>query len=187
MASKGTTENLAYHAGRILLLILLCGKPKGKSPEKLPGIEGRTLLAKLDFFLRYPAYLRQAAKLLNKEVSEYDLGLFSSGEEHSIEAQMIRFFYGPWDHIYYITLAYLIGKKLITVEKSDIRGTEIFRLTERGQFVGTQIAEDSNYKDLALRASTVYRLFSTYNGNRLKEFIYKNFPEIVGRKIGSTI
>jgi hypothetical protein len=60
MGYTRTTENLAYHAGRLLLLISLCGKPRNMKSEILPGIEGRTLLAKLDFFLRYPSYLRRA-------------------------------------------------------------------------------------------------------------------------------
>src|SRR5258708_6940813 len=176
MASKGTTENLAYHAGRILLLLLLCGKPRGKASERLPGIESRTLLAKLDFFVRYPEYLRKAAEIMNKEISDVDLGLVTREEERSIEAQMVRFFYGPWDHIYYMTLAYLVGKELITIERSDGRGTEIFRLTEKGNYIGHQIAEDTNFKDLSSRANTVYRLFNSFSGNRLKNFIYTNFP-----------
>lgn len=187
MPSKQTTENLAYHASRLLLLILLCGKPRNTTSEKLPGIEGRTLLAKFDFFIRYPFYLRCAANILDKKVSDEDLGLATTAEEYSIESQMVRFFYGPWDHIYYLVLAYLIGKELINVEKSDGRGTEIFRLTRKGWNVAKSIMDDPIYTDLASRADTAYHLFNAYNGNRLKEFIYENFPEVVGRKIGAQI
>lgn len=187
MMYKKAIENVAYHASRLLLLILLCGKPRGKATEKLPGIEGRTLLAKLDFFIRYPFYLRRASTILGKNVSNEDLGLNIREEEQSIEAQMVRFFYGPWDHVYYLALAYLVGKELITVEKSEISNTEIFRLTQKGQTVGRQIVNDPAYTDLASRAEITQSLFNKYNGNRLKNFIYKNFPEVVGRKIGTNI
>src|SRR5437588_2238107 len=121
MASQRATENLAYHASRLLLLISLCGKPRKPTvkSEKLPGIEGRTLLAKLDFFIRYPVYLKRAAKLLHTEISDEDLGLATDEEMHSVESHMVRYLYGPWDHIYYSALAYLIGKGLIVVEKND--------------------------------------------------------------------
>jgi hypothetical protein len=190
MVSKLTSENLAYHASRLLLLISLCGKPRspsGKS-EQLPGIEGRTLLAKLDFFVRYPAYLKRSADVLGIKVSDEELGLSTDEDIHSVEAKMVRFLYGPWDHIYYLTIAYLIGKSLIEIEKSDRRGgVEIFRLTVKGQEIVWRISEDPMYVDLALRANTTYHLFNKYSGNKLKEFIYSNFPEVVSRKIGTMI
>ncbi|GHO65728.1 hypothetical protein KSC_046200 [Ktedonobacter sp. SOSP1-52] len=187
MASKRTTESLVYHASRLLLLISLCGKPQSKKNVELPGVEGRTLLAKLDFFLRYPAYLRNAAQILGIEVSDEDLGLSFSEEENSVESHMVRYLYGPWDHNYYMALAYLIGKGLIEVEKSNGRGTEIFKLTSTGAEIVGKLSKESAYEDLARRASTTYRLFKKYNGNKLKDFIYHNFPEVVNRKIGATI
>jgi hypothetical protein len=66
-------------------------------------------------------------------------------------------------------------------------GTETFRLTERGRALAGELAEDSAYADLAQRARSVYRLFSRYSGSRLKDFIYRHFPEVVGRKLGQTI
>ncbi len=187
MGYTRTTENLAYHAGRLLLLISLCGKPRRVKPEILPAIEGRTLLAKLDFFLRYPSYLRSAAKILKRELSNEDLGLVIDAEEYSIESHMVRFLYGPWDHVYYSALAYLVGKKLIEVENKGGRGTEIFRLTEKGREIADEIAQDPAYVDLSRRANAVYHIFNKYTGNALKDFIHANFPEIVGRKIGTII
>src|SRR4051812_22748181 len=98
-------ENLAYHAGRLLLLLRRCGTPRAN-----PGIKGRTLLAKLDFFLRYPAFLKKAAGILKKDVATHQLGIDSERELESVESRMVRYHYGPWDHIYYPVLAYLIGK-----------------------------------------------------------------------------
>src|SRR6266705_4853592 len=99
MVSTQKTENLAYHASRLLLLISLCGKPRNSSRrlDKLPGIEGRTLLAKLDFFLRYPGYLKLAAKILDVKVSNEEMGLATDEEVNSVESHMVRFLYGPWD------------------------------------------------------------------------------------------
>lgn len=185
MRSQQQTETLAYHAARLLLLISLCGKPRGRSAKVLPGVMGRTLLAKLDFFLRYPNYLRRAAQILGKQVTDEELGLVQDSEINSVESRMVRYRYGPWDHIYYPTLAYLIGKELIVVELD--RGNEIFRLTPKGQSVATMIANDPGYTDIARRADATYRLFNAYSGTRLKDFIYQRFPEVVNRDLGSSI
>lgn len=180
-------ENIAYHAARILLLITLCGTPRSKQAKTLPGIEGRTLLAKLDFFLRYPAYLKRAAKILypEKEITDKDFGLLSNDELKSVESQMIRYLYGPWDNLYYVILAYLIGKELIEVEKR--KGTEIFRLTTKGHTVASELISSPIYADLVSRANTVYSLFNKFKGSRIKDFIYSNFPEVVNREIGAII
>lgn len=180
-------DGLMYHASRLLLLIYWCGRPQDKTAVILPGIEGRTLLAKLDFFLRYPYYLRQASKITQLKVSNEDLGLENDIEEKSVETRMIRYLYGPWDSIYYPVLAYLIGKGLIEINKKNGRSTEIFRLTLEGYEIAKEISQDSAYMDLTKRARTVYHAFNKYNGNSLKDFIYKNFPEVVSRKIGFKI
>ncbi len=178
-------ETVAYHAARLLLIVALCGTPQGKRATQLPGIKGRTLLAKLDFFLRYPAYLARAAEIEHRRVETRDLGLSSPDEAMTVESRMVRYRYGPWDHVYYTALAYLIGKELIRVELTA--GTETFRLTDRGREVATIFAEDPSYSDLAERARTIYRLFNRFSGTRLKDFIYRHFPEVVGKKLGATI
>jgi hypothetical protein len=178
MTSIQTTENLAYHAARVLILIRFCGKPRQKSPNILPGIQGRTLLAKLDFFLRYPGYLKRAAKILKEDLSDEELGLFPDFEINNVESRMIRYLYGPWDNIYYTTLAYLVGKG---------KGVEIFRITQVGYEIADQLADNSEYKDLTRRADTMYHLFNRYSGSRLKDFIYAYFPEVVNRGLGETI
>ncbi|MCI0337692.1 MAG: hypothetical protein L0226_08955 [Acidobacteria bacterium] len=180
-----TVENIAYHAARLLLLIAYCGKPRSTRSATLPAIEGRTLLAKLDFFLRYPNYLMKAADILQKEVSGEDIGIKGESGAMSVESRMVRYRYGPWDHIYYPALAYLVGKQLIVIE--PMRGTDIFRLTPQGRDVSDLLSKETAYLDLVRRAVTIYRLFNKYSGNRLKDFIYDNFPEVVGRKLGETI
>jgi hypothetical protein len=176
-------ESIAYHAARLLILIRSCGKPKG-SASALPGIAGRTLLAKLDFFLRYPGYLKKARTILRKGDVK-DAELLSPPEAASIESRMIRYFYGPWDHIYYPTLAYLIGKSLLRVDSK--RQIEVFRLTPKGFDVAEQLSATGEYLDLAERAQIVHALFHAYTGNGIKIFIYEHFPEVVGRKLGQVI
>lgn len=183
MTTGQTSENLAYHGARLLLVVAFCGRPR--SGQNLPGIEGRTLLAKLDFFIRYPGYLRRAAILLRRELTDEDLGLKQDYELRSVESRMVRYLYGPWDHIYYQALAYLIGKQLIVITIQG--GTEIFRLTVLGKEVAEKLAQDPAYADLARRADSAYRLFNKYSGSGLKAFIYRNFPEVVNRRVGETI
>jgi len=178
-------ENIAYHAARLLLLISYCGKPRGARAVMLPAVEGRTLLAKLDFFLRYPNYLVKAAEILQKKISDEDAALTGERGAISVESRMVRYRYGPWDHIYYPALAYLVGKRLIVIE--TIRGADIFRITPQGREVSNRLSKDAAYQDLVRRAETVYKLFNKYTGNRLKDFIYDNFPEVVNRKLGETI
>jgi hypothetical protein len=185
MSPGRTSENLAYHAARLLLLVRFCGKPRRSRSSTLPGIEGRTLLAKLDFFLRYPAYLKKSAEILKKDLSVEDFGLILDDEIRSVESRMVRYLYGPWDHIYYPALAYLIGKELIVINMK--RGTEIFRLTSKGLDVANKLAQEPAYADLAQRADTIYRLFNKYKGSGLKNFIYTYFPEVVNRKLGAMI
>lgn len=177
-------ENLPYHAARLLILIRLAGKPRSNK-EQLPAIKGRTLLAKLDFFCRYPAFLLKAAERLGQATSPREAGLASEAEADTVESRMVRFRYGPWDHVYYVTLAYLLGKGLIRTELQD--RTELFRLTEEGAAAADALAKDEAFCDIAARAALEYRLFKSFGGTRLKDFIYSEFPEVVNRQLNVEI
>ena len=39
-------------------------------------------------------------------------------EMETVESRMVRYRYGPWDHVYYPALAYLLGKRLIEIQKA---------------------------------------------------------------------
>src|SRR5688572_12691214 len=78
---------------RLLLLIDAFSHP-GRS------LEGRTKLAKLDFFLRYPAYFSRA--LLARGGTRptravLDAARQAADEGDTIENRMVRYRYGPWD------------------------------------------------------------------------------------------
>jgi hypothetical protein len=179
--NRTTLTDIEYHAARVLLLIAQCG-----SPISTPATKGRTLLAKLDFFLRYPNYLSKAALIrTGKEVGELLGEEIKDYERDNVETRMIRYKYGPWDNIYYPVLAYLIAKNLINV---DVRQeVEYFTLTDEGKNVAEQISELQAFQVLALRASLLKKLFPRWNGTSVKEFIYENFPEVVSLPIGKEI
>lgn len=179
-----STENLAYHVARLLILIGHCGKPQSK-PGKLPAITGRTLLAKLDFFMRYPNYLKRASIELGIPCTENDLGVSKPEDLKTVESRMVRYLYGPWDSTYYVALAYMIGKGLI--EPPLASKVDVFRLAPKGISVLRNLETDPAFSDLIRRADTIYKLFNTYNGSRLKLFIYQKFPEVVNRKLGEKI
>lgn len=176
-------ENIAYHAARLLVLIQYAGTRGTKS--KPPAIEGRTRLAKLDFFLRYPAYLQRAAKLFGKVPSLPELGVTRDEELDTVESRMIRYRYGPWDEVYFPTLAYLIGKGLIQVDASN--RTERFELTAQGLELAKKLGGSEEFSDLTLRAKTVYSLFNRMKGSAIKDFIYQHFPEVAGETSGKAL
>jgi DNA-binding PadR family transcriptional regulator len=184
MKSQHSSESLAYHAARLLILISICGRPQNRNAV-LPGIQGRMLLAKLDFFLRYPSYLLKAHSILEREHPARSIQKNEIEAPDTIESHMIRYRYGPWDHQYYPVLAYLVGKGLIEIEIQ--KNVEVFRITARGTEIAARINADATYADFVQRARLVWDLFHNFNGSRLKDFIYNHFPEVVAREIGGTI
>jgi hypothetical protein len=169
-------QEINYHAARLLILIANCGRPASASE-----IKGRTLLAKLDFFLRYPAYLNKAALIQKnkglEELMDYEI--------NNVETRMVRYKYGPWDNIYYSVLAYLLAKDLIQINvRSNV---EYFGLTDRGRELVEELSQSNNFQKLVLRAQILKKLFPNWSGSRVKQFIYTNFPEVVSLPIGKEI
>ena len=109
------------HMARILLLLRTFGGKNGTE-----SFDGLTKLAKLDFFLRYPCYLERA---LNKQTKKPRKRIARDNERKSIESQMIRYRYGPWDPRHRKTVNLLVAKGL--AEAVEGRPTYI-RLTEKG-------------------------------------------------------
>ena len=177
-------ETLGYHAARLLVILRYCGSPQS-SRTRFPGIKGRTLLAKLDFFVRYPNYLEKAAQVRSKQLRKEFKPPDAGPEAVSIESHMVRYLYGPWDHTYFNVLAYLAGKSLVRVELD--RGVEIFRLTSLGLDAVRRIADAPEYAGIVERAKTTASLFPNFGGTKLKDFIYQHFPEVVRRQVGTPI
>lgn len=171
-------ETIEFHASRLLLLLRFCSSEL----EEGPAIKGRTKLAKLDFFLRYPIYLSEALQKLGREDLAFHL---EERETHSIEATMIRYKYGPWDKKYYDIFAYLIAKNLMVIVPKG--GVDHFVLTLEGEAVVEMLLQQNAYRELVNRCQVIRKALGRRSGKSLKEFIYRNFPEIVRQPIGSII
>lgn len=158
---------------RILLLIHAFTTPT-------KSLEGRTKLAKLDFFLRYPNFIRRALNIrTSKQVMEVAIE-----EQDNIEGRMIRYRYGPWDPSYYGILGKLIGKGLIETVPNQ-RGLS-YRTTERGNQVAIDIAKEDSWSETDIRVKLLKKNFDL-NGTTLKDFVYKHFPEVTNASWGQKI
>lgn len=162
-------ESIEFHAARILLLL----KHAGISRK----ITGRMKIAKLDFLVRYPTYLKKAAEILKQEISHLS-------EIYAPESRMIRFKYGPWDEKYYDVFAYLVSKGMMEIEPSE-KG-DVFSLTNKGE-VAVEELEGPEFDEIIERCKLAKKLFGSRSGTFIKDFIYGNFPEISGRGIGEKI
>jgi hypothetical protein len=162
--------------GRLLILIDAFAGRKGDQ-----SIEGLTKLAKLDFLLRYPTYLERALKARNAEEAALKVQEF---ERTSIEARMVRFRFGPWDHRYRRFLNTLAGRGLVTV--STVGRTVIIGQTERGRAAANLLINAPEYAALKQRATFLKRHLDL-QATRLMDFIYQTFPEVASLRLGETI
>ena len=169
-------DSVDLHATRILLLLdAFAGK------DGTGQIEGLTKLAKLDFLLRYPVMLERALKAKRRTIR--DVGL----EEHertSVESEMVRYRFGPWDHRYRELLNVLVAKALATV---DVRGrTVVIGLTSRGREIAGELAADQAFGPYIRRSVAIKRHFDI-KGTNLMRFIYDTFPEVVSLRSNESI
>jgi len=135
------------------------------------SLEGRTKLAKLDFFLRYPAYLARALEIRNSD----DQAQVESDEELNIENRMVRYRFGPWDPSYFGMLGRLIGKGL--VQPVPFGQGVGFRTTDRGNALTKKLKQHKEWAKVAYRATLLKRHLDL-SGTGLKNLIYDNFPEV---------
>jgi hypothetical protein len=166
----------ALQLGRILVLLEAFSGRNGST-----AIEGLTKLAKLDFLLRYPAYLERALVAKNVQVEAASVQDF---ERTSVEAHMVRYRYGPWDHRYRRFLNTLIGQGLVEIQTE--KRTIMIRLTEAGHKAASEISKDTAYATIAGRASLLKRHFNI-GAKALMDFVYATFPEVVSLRLGETI
>lgn len=175
-------DSIEFHSGRILLLLGLCGSDK--IIEGKVGIKGRTKLAKMDFFLRYPFYLDQVLDKLKVDRTKLAYELEES-EKNSIEATMIRYKYGPWDQKYYDIFAYLLSKGLIEI--NVLGGTDYFSISNLGKTALRELTQAIAFQPLVNRCEVIKKVFGNRSGESIKNIIYTHFPEIVRKPIGSLI
>jgi hypothetical protein len=163
------------HAARLLILI------SAFSSNDQGAVEGLTKLAKLDFLLRYPVMLEQALVAKNRSTRDVRIEDY---ERLSVESQMVRYRFGPWDHRYREFLNILIGKGLVTVR---IEGRKIVILpTDHGKKLARELSNHKAFEDYERRAAVLKRHFDIM-GTSLMRFIYETFPEVVSLRSNEKI
>jgi hypothetical protein len=156
------------HTARLLLLLNAFAGDDGGG-----AVEGLTKLAKLDFLLRYPVMLDRALKAKGRTVREVQL---EEHEQQSVESEMVRYRFGPWDHRYREFLNILIAKGLAIV---SVEGrTVVITLTPQGRILAGQLAGDAVFEPYVRRSALLKRHFDMTATN-LMRFIYDTFPEVV--------
>lgn len=163
------------HAARLLILI------SAFSSTDQGTVEGLTKPAKLDFLLRYPVMLERALVAKNRPTRDVRLEDY---ERLSVESQMVRYRYGPWDHRYREFLNILIGKGLVTVRVEGRR--IVISLTDRGKDMAIELSDNPAFQDYARRSTLLKRHFDIM-GTSLMKFIYDTFPEVVSLRSNEKI
>lgn len=163
-------DGLEFHAARLLLLIY---SSRGKTKK----IEGRTKLAKMDFLIRYPTYLAEAAR-----IKKIEANIKTTVRP---ESRMIRYKYGPWDNNYYNIFAYIVAKGFVEIEPTKSKG-DVFLLTKKGEFAAKEL-QGPEFEELQERCFLVHKLFGDVSGSTIKTFIYEYFTEIIDKPLGAEI
>ena len=164
------------HSARILLLISAFSNQEAES-----AMEGLTKLAKLDFLLRYPVMLERALAAKGRSTKEVKL---EDHERLSVESEMVRYRFGPWDHRYRAFLNVLVGKGLVNV---SVEGRKVvISVTEKGNTLASELSSHPVFEDYARRSLLLKRHFDLQATN-LMRFIYDTFPEIVSLRSNERI
>lgn len=168
--------NPELHAVRLLILIsAFSGTGQGDA------VEGLTKLAKLDFLLRYPVMLERALEAKGRSIRDVEL---EDHERLSVESEMVRYRFGPWDHRYREFLNILIGKGLVKV---SVEGRKVvITLSDRGRTIASELAVSPEFQAYAKRSSLLKRHFDI-QATMLMRFIYNTFPEVVSLRSNERI
>ncbi|WP_043753857.1 ABC-three component system middle component 4 [Imhoffiella purpurea] len=164
------------HAARLLVLISAFS-----DVQQQEALEGLTKLAKLDFLLRYPVMLERALSAKGRSTRDVQLKDY---ERLSVESQMVRYRFGPWDHRYREFLNILIGKGLVTVRTEGRK--IVIALTENGRELALKLSANPEFQDYARRSELLKRHFNL-KGTSLMNFIYETFPEVVSLRSNERI
>lgn len=171
MASNSFQPSLEGEARLLLLIEAFSRRNK--------VLEGRTKLAKLDFFLRYPTYCERAFRIRRPEL-EYQIAT----AEPNVESRMVRYRFGPWDPAYFALLGRLVGKGLIKPVPYP-RGIG-YKATDNGRSVADALKDEPAWLDMSGRVELLRQHFDL-SGATLKKFVYDNFPEVTQAKWGQSL
>lgn len=163
------------HVARLLLLL------DAFSADDGGAVEGLTKLAKLDFLLRYPVMLERALEAKGRSTRDVRL---EDHERHSVESEMVRYRFGPWDHRYREFVNILVAKRLASV---SLEGrTVVISPTELGRERASVLAQDELFEPYARRARLIRTHFDLTASN-LVRFIYETFPEVISLRSNTAI
>jgi len=169
-------QSSELHVARLLVLIDAFAED-----DQGGAVEGLTKLAKLDFLLRYPIMLERALEAKGQSIRNVRL---EDHERYSVESEMVRYRFGPWDHRYREFLNILVAKGLVTI---IIEGrTVVIAATEQGRNCAKQLASDQLFEQYSRRAKLLKRHFDMKATN-LMRFIYETFPEIISLRSNAPI
>lgn len=164
-----------FHVARLLLLMAAAGGRSNKS------VDGITKLAKMDFLLRYPSCL---ARVL-ADLRPVDADKIPQREQQTIEAQMVRYRYGPWDGRYRRWIGLLVAKGLAS---TYLEGRTVHvKLTDAGRALAGTLANLDEFRSLNERSTLVARAVGGFTPTKLMKYIYQHFPEVVSLRLGERI
>ena len=164
----GLDQSLELHAARLLVLLDTFAEGDQGGP-----IEGLTKLAKLDFLLRYPVMLERALEARGCSTRDVQL---EDHERYSVESEMVRYRFGPWDHRYRELLNFLVAKGLASV---SVEGRMVvIAPTRAGRERAGVLTQHELFVQYARRGRLLKRHFDLTATN-LMRFIYDTFPEII--------
>lgn len=169
-------QNHDLHIIRILILLSAF-----ESDDQYGRLEGLTKLAKLDFLLRYPIMLTRALEAKGKPTRGVQL---EEHELYSVESEMVRYRFGPWDHHYREYLNILVSKGLAQV---NIEGRKvIIELTKHGNDIAKEMSKQE-YFSIYWKRARVLKVNFDLKATNLMRFIYDTFPEILTLKSNTPI
>lgn len=169
-------ESPDLHAARLLILLeaFSHGEDRG-------AIEGLTKLAKLDFLLRYPLLLRRALEAKGRSTSRV---LLQENERYSVESEMVRYRFGPWDHRYREYLNSLVARDLASI---SVEGRKVvISVTELGRQRALDLSQDDLFEPY-VRRSKILKTHFDMTATNLMRFIYDTFPEVISLRSNERI
>lgn len=176
-AASEAEQSDHLHAGRLLILLR-----EASGQRRTRVVEGIMKLAKMDFLLRYPNCLERTVRDTGGDVEAANIQPF---ERNTIESKMIRFRFGPWDGRYRRWIGLLVAKGLAL---TFVKGKTVhIGLTPRGQEVAAKLAGLPEFEDVRVRSHLIFKAVGDMSATRLKEFVYKEFPELLNMRWGEEI
>lgn len=169
-------QSAPLHLARLVLLLHAFSEGSEGGP-----IEGLTKLAKLDFLIRYPLMLEKALAVRGRATADIQI---EEHERFSVESQMVRYRFGPWDHRYREFLNILVAKELANV---SVEGRKVvITITSQGTRLAEELSSDRQFRPYAVRARALKRHLNL-SATHLMNFIYDTFPEVLTLKSNAPI